>query len=229
MLPFLPALLAALSAVWCGTFSGGASWAGGAVAAALPLVLLVATGSGSGDGFDPLRLGRAGRLLPAALWIAVVASAWASPVPRAGRFALILLPAYLALPGAVARCWSTETARRIGLRALSGVVGGVALLSLAGIVVLHTGRASLPLGHHNLLAAWLVILLPAVLLPAGETGGWRWLGWSSGAVGAAAVLASRSFLGIAALAVEGLVLMIAAGKKRPGWGGIAFLALLLLA
>src|SRR5882724_16363 len=192
MLPLLPALLAALSAVWCGTFSGGAGWAGGAAAVALPLVLLVVAGSGSGDGGDPLRLGRAGRLLPAALWIAVAASAWASPVPRAGRFAVVLLPAYLALPGAVARCWPTETARRIGLWALSGVVGGVALLSLAGIVLRHTGRASLPLGHHNLLAAWLVILGPIALLPARETGGGRGLGWGSGALGAAAVLASRS-------------------------------------
>src|SRR5436305_4771854 len=192
MLSLLPARLAALSAVWCGTFSGGATWAGGAAAVALPLVLLVATGSGSGDGGDPLRLGRAGRLLPAALWIAVLASAWASPVPRAGRFAWVLLPAYLALPGAIARCWSTEAARRIGLWALSGVVGGVALLSLAGIAVRHTGRASLPLGHHNLLAAWLVILGPIALLPARERGGGRGLGWGSGTVGAAAVVAGQS-------------------------------------
>jgi O-antigen ligase len=234
MLALLPALLAALSGVWCGTFADGASWAGSAAAAVLPLALLAAAGV---DSQDPLRLGRSGRLLPAALWIAVAASAWASPVPRAGRVALILLPAYLALPGAVARCWSSEAARRIGLRALAGAVGGVALLAFAGIVGLHTERASLPLGHHNLLAAWLVILLPLALLPAREAGGWRWLGWGSALAGAAAVLASRSFLGIAALVIE--VLMIGIGAivaiglgwrkdKRLSWlaGGVVLLLLL---
>jgi hypothetical protein len=232
MLPLLPALLAALSGVWCGTFSGGAGWAGSAVAALLPLVLLAAAGV---DVRDPLRLGRAGRLLPAALWIAVAASAWASPVPRAGRVVLVLLPAYLALPGAVARCWSSKTARRIGPRALAGAVGGVALLALAGIVWLHTERASLPLGHHNLLAAWLVILLPLAFLPAREPGGWRWLGWGSGLAGAAAVLASQSLLGIAALGMEALAIGIGTFEvsrsqgrgKRSLWlaGGVIFLLL----
>ena len=81
MLPFLPALLASLFGVWCGTFSGGATWAGSAAAVVLPLAFLAAAGV---DARDPLRLGRAGRLLPVALWIALAASAWASPVPRAG-------------------------------------------------------------------------------------------------------------------------------------------------
>jgi O-antigen ligase len=205
MLSFLPALAAVLSGVWCGTFFGGASWAGSTAAAVLPLILLATAGVEAGD---PLRLGRAGRLLPAALWIASAASAWASPVPRAGRVALILLPAYLALPGTVARCWSREAGRRLGLRALSGAVGAVALLSFAGLLWLHTERTSLPLGHHNLLAAWLLILLPLSLLPAWETGRWRFLGWGSGLAGVAAVLASRSLLGIAALAIEVLAVVL---------------------
>jgi hypothetical protein len=231
MLPFLPALLAGLFGVWCGTFSGGATWAGGAAAVVLPLAFLVAVGV---DARDPLRLGRAGRLLPMALWIALAASAWASPVPRAGRLALILLPGYLALPGAVARCWRSECARQLGLRALAGAVGGVALLSLAGIGWLYTGRASLPLGHHNLLAAWLVILLPLAFLPARETGGWRWLGWGSGLAGAGAILASQSFLGIAALAIETLAVTLLlvwrhGPDRRPGLtAGLALLLLLLL-
>jgi O-antigen ligase len=205
MLPFLPAFLAALSGIWCGTFSGGASWAGSTAAAVLPLILLATAGAVTGD---PLRLGRAGRLLPVAFWIASAASAWASPVPRAGRVALILLPAYLALPGAVARCWSREVGRRLGLRALSGAVGAVAVLSFAGLLWLHTDRTSLPLGHHNLLAAWLLILLPLALLPARETGGWRFLGWGSGLAGVAAVLASRSLLGIVALVIEALAVIL---------------------
>ncbi|MEA2693138.1 MAG: hypothetical protein QOJ16_2525 [Acidobacteriota bacterium] len=233
MLPLLPALLAALFGIWCGTFSGGAGWAGSTVAALLPLILLAVAGV---DIRDPLRLGRSGRLLPAALWIAAAASAWASPVPRAGRVALVLLPAYLALPGAVARCWSSKTARRIGPRALAGVMGAVALLALAGIVWLHTERASLPLGHHNLLAAWLVILLPLALLPAREPGGWRWLGWGSGLAGAAAVLASQSLLGIAALGMEALAIGIGTfgvsrrqGRgKRSLWLAVGVIFLLLL-
>ncbi len=230
MLPFLPALLATLSGVWCGTFSGGASWAGSTAAVVLPLLLLAKAGVEAGD---PLRLGRPGRLLPVALWIALAASVWASPVPRAGRVALILLPAYLALPGAVARCWSQEVDRRRGLRALSGAVGTVALLSFAGLLWLHTGRASLPLGHHNLLAAWLLILLPAALLPARETGRWRFLGWGSGLAGVAAVLASRSFLGIVALAIEALaaaLFLIIPGNRqgRGAAGRSGALALLLL-
>ncbi len=229
MLPFLPALLAGLFGVWCGTFSGGATWAGSAAAVVLPLAFLAAVGV---DAKDSLRLGPAGRLLPAALWIALAASVWASPVPRAGRVALVLLPAYLALPDAVARCWRSERARQLGLRALSGVAGGVALLSLAGLVWLHTGRASLPLGHHNLLAAWLVILLPLAILPARETGGWRWLGWGSGLVGAGAVLASQSLLGIAGLTIEtlavALLLVWRRGLDRRASGLTAGLALLLL-
>jgi O-antigen ligase len=211
MLPFLPALLALLSGVWCGTFYGGATWAGSAAAAVLPLALLVVAGV---DGWDPLRLGRAGRLLPVALWITAAASAWASPVPRSGRVALLLLPAYLALPGAVARSWAAEPTRRIGLRAFSAVVGIVALLSIAGLLWLHTDRASFPLGHHNLLAAWLVILLPLAFLPAREAGPWRWLGWGSGLAGMIAVLASRSFLGALALAILGLLALAPIARRR---------------
>ena len=132
----------------------------------------------------------------------------------------------------MARCWRSERARRLGLRALAGAVGGVALLSLAGIAWLHTGRASLPLGHHNLLAAWLVILLPLAILPARETGGWRWLGWGSGLAGAGAVLASQSLLGIAGLAIEALAVALLLvwrhGPDRRTSGLTAGLALLLL-
>ncbi len=209
LLALLPALLAALFGAWCGTLSGGATAAGAAAAAGALFAALLAAGVPLPD---PLRLGRAGRLLPPALWLAAAASAWASPAPRAGRVGLLLLPAFLALPAAVGRCWASDAARRRGLRALAAVVGAVALggsiAALAGggfAAVIQggfAGRPALPLGQHNLLAAWLVLLLPLALLPAREAGRWRWLGRGAGLCALLAILASRSLLGLAAVAVE---------------------------
>jgi O-antigen ligase len=164
-----------------------------------------------------LELGRAGRLLPLALWLAAAASWWLSPVRRAGTTGLVLLPAFLLLPAAVARCWREEQARRQGLRALAGVVAGIALWALGDEILLGTPRgAAMPLGHHTLLAAWLVTLLPLAVLPAREKGGWRLLGLLAGVLGGAAVLASRSLLGCAALALVGLVGMIRIARARRG-------------
>lgn len=167
-------------------------------------------------GLDPLRLGRAGRLLPLALLIAVAASAWASPVPRAGRTALLLLPAFLLAPAAVARCWADAKARRIGLRAIAAVVGLLALAALAALPFLTIGRASWPLGHHSLLAAWLALLLPLAVLPIRERNRWRWLGWGAGLAALAAVAASRSLAGALALAVEGTLAAVLALRPPPG-------------
>src|SRR6476646_3891026 len=111
MLALLPALLAALFGAWCGTLSGGATAAGAAAAALALLGTLVAAGVPLPD---PLRLGRAGRLLPPALGLAAAGSAWASPAARAGWVGLLLLPAFLVLPAAVGRCWRGEPARRRG-------------------------------------------------------------------------------------------------------------------
>ena len=221
MLAFLPALLAALFGVWCGTLSGGAT-AAGATASALALLAAVAA-----VGFplpDPLRLGRAGRWLPAALWIAAAGSAWASPVPRAGRVGLVLLPAFLVLPAAVARCWrgaarGSETRWTLrGVRGVAALVGLVALAALAQAAVSGGLRArpALPLGHHNLLAAWLVLLLPFALLPAREPGRWRWLGWGAGLAALLALLASRSLLGLLAAGVEAMVFLGLARAQHHG-------------
>jgi len=217
MTRFVPALSLALLAAWCGTLQGGATAAGSAAAVVTLLAVLLGLGA---PWRDPLRLGRAGRLLPLALWIAAAVSWWVSPVRRAGTTGLVLLPAFLLLPAAFARCWREEAARRQGLRALAGVVAGVALWALGDEVFLGAPRAAVPLGHHNLLAAWLVTLLPLAVVPSREPGRWRFLGLAAGAAAVAAVLASRSLLGVAALGVEavlGLVLLWGSGRLRRFW------------
>ncbi|HEV8577688.1 MAG TPA: O-antigen ligase family protein [Thermoanaerobaculia bacterium] len=207
-----PPLLLALFGAWCGTFAWGASSPAGAVAV---IVLLGALSVFGASWRDPLRLGDVGRLLPLALWITVAASAWASPVPRAGWMAVVLLPAFLGLPGTVERCWRREVDRRRGLRALAIVVTGISLWALLDWLILGTPRPSMPLGHHNLLAAWLVILLPLSVLPAREEGRWRLTGLAAGALAACAIIASRSLAGLAGLAMEALIGF--GGRARPRW------------
>jgi O-antigen ligase len=225
----LPPLLAALYAAWCGTWIGGASFSGSAGGAAALLAALVAAGA---PWSDPLRLRDAGRLLPAALWLAVAASAWSSPVPRAGRVAVLLLPAYLWLPAAVARCWRREVARRLGLRTLAAVLAGVSLWSLVdwlGLLSAGAPRPAAPLGQHRLLAAWLVTLLPLGLLSLREKGWWRSLGWGAGALAAVAVLATRSLAGWLALVAEALAVLGWLSWRSPAVARRRSAALLALA
>jgi O-antigen ligase len=225
MAGLLPALLLALFGAWCGTFAWGAA----APASTAAAVLLLGTLAWIGAPWrDPLRLGTAGRLLPAALWIAAAASAWASPVPRAGRVAILMLPAFLGLPAAMASCWRREADRRRGLRALAVVVAGVALWSLADWWFLGSPRPAMPLGHHNLLAAWLVILLPLAVLPAREPGPWRLAGLAAGSSALLAILASRSLAGFVALALVALAGFAGrAGERQRRWWAV-LLALALL-
>jgi O-antigen ligase len=225
-----PALLLALFGAWCGTFAWGATSAASATGAVSLLGMLFWIGA---PWRDPLRLGAAGWLLPAGLWIATAASAWASPVPRAGRVAVLLLPAFLGLPAAVARCWRREADRRLGLRALALVVAGVSLWALVDSWFLGSPRPAMPLGHHNLLAAWLVILLPLAFLPARETGPWRLSGLAAGGLALLAILASRSLAGFAALGLEALAgFGVFSGRgggsdrQRRGWAVLLALALL---
>jgi O-antigen ligase len=225
MAGLVPSLLLALFGAWCGTFA----WGPLSLASAAAAVSLLGTLFWSGPAWqDPLRLGTAGRLLPLALWIAMAASAWASPVSRAGWAAVLLFPAFCGLPGAVERCWRREADRRWGLRALALTVAGVSLWALADWMLLGTPRPSMPLGHHNLLAAWLLILLPLAVLPTREPGPWRLAGLAAGALAVYAVLASRSLTGFAALAVEALVGF--GGRARPRqrrwWAVLLALALL---
>jgi len=225
MAGLLPALLLALFGAWCGTFAWGAA----APASTAAMILLVGTLSWIGAPWrDPLRLGTAGWLLPVALWIAAAASLWASPVPRAGRVAVVLLPAFLGLPSAMARCWRREVERRWGLRALAVVVAGVALWSLADWWFLGSPRPAMPLGHHNLLAAWLVILLPLAVLSAREPGPWRLAGLAAGSFALLAILASRSLAGFVALALMAVVGFAGrAGERQRRWWAV-LLALALL-
>jgi hypothetical protein len=221
----VPALLAALYAGWCGNLLGGVTAAGStaALAALLPILGIFA-----GPWRDPLRLGGAWRLAPLGLWLAAAASAWLSPVPRAGLAAVVLLPAYLGLPGAVARCWESEAARRLGARGMAAAVallagwallaelrgGETAAVAVAAAAAMSAERRGAapglggtlaPLGHHTLLATWLATLLPVALLPLREKSGWRWLGAGAGALGVAGMLVGRSLAGGAAVACEALL------------------------
>lgn len=223
----LPPLLLALFGAWCGTFAWGPSSPAG-IAAALSLLGALLWTAPSWR--DPLRLGGSGRLLPPALWIAVAASAWASPVPRAGWMPVLLLPAFLLLPAAVERCWRREEDRRRGLRALALAVLGVSLWALIDWIVLGSPRPAMPLGHHNLLAAWLVMVLPLAVLPAREPGPWRLAGLAAGGLAAGTILASRSLSGCAALAGVALLAFLARAeqtRRRRLWVALLAAALLL--
>ena len=128
------------------------------------------------------------------------------PCARAGRVGALLLPAYLLLPPFVARCWSSGRRREIGLAAWSAVVAATALWALVEQVRQGTPRSAMPLGHHNLLAAFLVITLPLVVPALRRRGpasaGWRWRRWWQRS---SALVEARSFVAGAALALLALV------------------------
>ncbi len=219
--PHLPAALLLLFSGWSGTFFEGA---GGGWALAGHLALLAFVGVFGRLWPDPLRLGRGGRLLLLALGASAMASFWASPVPRAGRLGILLLPAFLMVPSAVAACWSSAEARRLGLHSLSLVVTGVAIWSLAGWWHLETPGASFPLGHHNLLASWLLALLPLAAMPWRDGGAWRAVAAVAGLTGLASLLATRS---LGAVAAAGVVAAAVAARSRRGRWGLLVAALLL--
>jgi O-Antigen ligase len=221
----IPPLLLLLFGAWCGTFAGSAGFAGSTVAALALLATLAAVGT---PWPDPLGLGRLGRLIPGALWIAAAVSAWRSPVPRASWMVLILLPAFLMMPGAVARCWSREVDRRLGARSIAVLTSAVSLWALIDWRVRDLPRVAMPLGHHNLLATWLVILLPIALVTAREPGLWRWVGLAGGFLPAVTILATRSLAGNLALAAEALAVLIVLARPRRSWmtGLLVLLALI---
>lgn len=225
----MPAALLVVFGAWIGTFYGHASFVGSTIGIAVLLVLVLSWVLGprgfrfhpahddpsllDPPRFDPLRLGRAGRWCLVALLVTVVASWWASPVPRAGRVGVVLLPAFLLLPTILAGTWrdrGDQRIRRWGLRALSMAVASVAAWSLVDHLAFGSPRAAMPLGHHNLLAMWLLAVLPLAVLPMRERTPWRGLGWTVGVLGGAALLATRSLLGGLGLA---LLTLLALG----GW------------
>jgi hypothetical protein len=205
VLAFLPACLVLLFGFWCGTFPGGAT-AGGAVAGQVAVLGALVLAADRWP--DPLRLGGPRRLAPQLLVLAVYASMFVSPVPRAGRAAALLLPAFLMVPAAIERALADVASRRRALAALSVALMAVAAASLVSQWRLASPRAAMPLGHHNLLAGFLVTLLPAALLPWRDRGWPRLLAALGGGLIMVAVVRSGSFLGMAALAVEaGLALL----------------------
>lgn len=210
----LPAALLLLFGGWCGTFQGGAAWPQAAIGAAVVVVIALLALAAGVDPRDPLGLGRSGRWLLAGVLLVLVAGVLASPVPRAGRNVLALLPAWLLLPAAVARALTTAS-RRGGLLLWSAAVAAVSCWALgAAFVSWRAGlgsRASEPLGHHNLLAGLLVATLPVALLSVRGTGRLRLLGWLAGGAGVAALLATRSLGGLLA---GGVITCLAAGQSR---------------
>jgi O-antigen ligase len=125
---------------------------------------------------------------------------------------LLLLPAFFLLPGAMARCWN-----RLSSRGITVLVIGVSLWALIDYAVRDLPRVAMPLGQHNLLASWLVILLPLSLLTAREPGIWRWLGLAGGILPAVTILATLSLAGNLALAAEALVALVWILRRRRSW------------
>ncbi len=209
-MPYAPALLLLLFAAWAGTFEGAASAVGATAGTAVLLVALAWTGLR----LDPLGLGRTGRYLVAGLLVVLAASAWTSPVTRTGLEGLLLLPAWLSLPAATALCWRRRGDRRRGLVAVAAVVLLMALWALSDWIFTASPRPSRPLGHHNLLALWLVTLLPLAALPIGSGRWGRGLGIAAVGAGLVTVLATRSLAGTLALLVPLAGLWLASRRRR---------------
>lgn len=221
----LPALLLACFAFWSGTFPGAAAFPAGPVGQGL---VLVAALLGARSWRDPLRLGMAGRWLVGAFLATVALSLFASPVSRAGRVGALLLPAYLLLPPFVARCWSTARRREVGLVAWSAVVAATAVWALIEQVRQSTSRAAMPLGHHNLLAACLVITLPLAALALRRRGAGRFVALVAVVAAVVALAETRSFLAGAVLALLALAGAARFARARQLVLGLAFVAIAVL-
>ncbi|GMU66977.1 MAG: hypothetical protein AMXMBFR36_32510 [Acidobacteriota bacterium] len=217
----LPAALLALFAFACGGFASAAGWPAGPAGTAL-LLALGAVGARAAS--DPLRLGRVRWLVPA-LWLAVALSVALSPVPRAGWTALVLLPALLMLPAVVGRGLADPARRRTALAAWSAVVAVIGAIGLHGVLFVGDPRAARPLGHHNLLAAFLVVTLPVALLGLRERGGARVAAAAAALAGIGALAATRSLGGLAAAAAVALLAAPRLGRGRHLVAGAALLAI----
>lgn len=224
MKPLFPALYLGLLTLATGTFPGGATFAGASLTQLATLAFCLAAAA---CWRDPFALGEKGRWLPLALLLAVALSWLLSPVERAGRVGLLLLPAFLLLPAAVAECWRTAGSRRRGLAALGLLTTVTALWALIDWGLRGYPRAAMPLGHHNLLAGWLVLLWPLSLPAVRRPGAGRWLALATLALGASALVGSGSFLGLCAVAVQLLLLALWWRPLRP-WLLAALLPAVLL-
>jgi hypothetical protein len=77
----------------------------------------------------------------------------------------------------------------------------------------------MPLGHHNLLAVWLVALLPAAALPLRAPGPGRWAAAAAVAAGVAALAASESLAGALGMLAVLVALGLGAAVLRGGGAG----------
>lgn len=215
------AALGLLAFLW-GNFPGAAT-ADGATAAQLILLFLLAAGA-AGWRRRPLRRGEAAALV--LLWLAVLLSTAFSEVPRAGRCALALLPIFGILPRLAAHLFAAGGSLRLAARALSLLLAAAAGYGLWGALWGGTPGASLPLGHHNLLAIFLLLLLPAplALWQAGGEPRERWPALAAAGLGIAALLATRSLGGGLALATLLLLFFPRESwvrRSRPLYAGLA--------
>jgi O-antigen ligase len=208
----LPALLLALFGAWCGTLPGGASFVGAAVGEVALLVLILVV---PGAGRDPLGLGRTAWLAPLA-WAVVAVSAFRSPVGRAGLVGLVMLPAFFLVVPVVAHCWGTPHRRRWAGRSMSLVVLLSALWALFDRFVGGSPRAAMPIGHHTLLGAWLVLTVPLLVPLRRESGSWRIVGGVAAAAAAGSLLATASAGGLLAAVVEVVLLLVWRQRRKTG-------------
>lgn len=220
----VPAVVLALFAAWCGTLPGGAS-ALGAIGAHAALLGLAALGLDRWS--DPLGQAKTGRVALGLAAVLALGSLAASPVPRAGRTGLVVAALLLLVPAAVARLWATPEARRRGSLAVALVAVGIAGWALADRFALGSPRAAMPLGHHVLAAAWLVVVLPLALTAWAAR---RWVAVVVAVVGGAALVATGSRAGLLAATVQVAVFLWEAAtreRRRSRWargGALAALA-----
>ena len=206
IVPFLPAALLLLFSEWSGTLWHGAQAIPAGVGWLATGALCLAAAPRARDLFD---LGGRAAWLPVVLAVAVVAALALSPVARAGMTGALVLPLLLTLPAAIASCWRDERERSAGVAAVVAVVGAIALHAAIAHRAMGTERAALPLGQHNLLATWLVLLLPVALVPA-LGGRWRrLLALVASALALVALGLTGSLAGVAGWLVEAVVLTVA--------------------
>ncbi|MEM8961380.1 MAG: O-antigen ligase family protein [Acidobacteriota bacterium] len=209
----VPALALLVTTAWSGTASAnewGALVNGGA--------WLLLAWSGAYAWRDPLDLGDRRWIVGLGVLLVVMSSV-ASPALRPAWPILALLPAIVLTPAGVARLLGSpfdNTVRdntvhddsildRVGLPAISAVAAVIALIGVIDAVRFPEVGATAPVGHHNLLALWLVGILPLALLPSRDAGWRRVLAVTSGVIVLVAIVATRSLSGLIGLLVMGLI------------------------
>ena len=160
--------------------------------------------------------------------VLLIGSSLSSPVPRAGWTGLALLPAWISVPFWTASCWRNPQALLWGLRGLAGVLASVSVWALVFRGWPADGPAAMPLGHHNLLAAFLLPLM-AMVSALGSIGNRRVvpdraLASVSLSLGLVALMATGSLAGGVALLVTVsvfVVLKLLGGRRHRGSSGKA--------